>query len=51
MTGLDHVQVGEMVEFVDSGLTGMALNLEAEQVGCIFLEMIILFNKMTLYVL
>jgi proton translocating ATP synthase F1 alpha subunit len=35
VTGLDNVQVGEMVEFVSKGLTGMALNLEAEQVGCI----------------
>lgn len=24
-----------MIEFVSSGLTGMALNLESEQVGCI----------------
>jgi len=35
VTGLQNVQVGEMVEFVSKGLTGMALNLEAEQVGCI----------------
>jgi len=35
VTGLENIQVGEMVEFVGKGLTGMALNLESEQVGCI----------------
>ena len=35
VTGLEHIQVGEMVEFISKGLTGMALNLESEQVGCI----------------
>lgn len=35
VTGLKNVKVGEMVEFVNKGLTGMALNLESEQVGCI----------------
>jgi len=35
VTGLDQIQVGEMVEFIGTDLTGMALNLETEQVGCI----------------
>ena len=35
VTGLDNIQVGEMVEFIGKGLNGMALNLESEQVGCI----------------
>jgi len=35
VTGLNKIQVGEMVEFISKGLTGMALNLESEQVGCI----------------
>jgi F-type H+-transporting ATPase subunit alpha len=35
VTGLEDVQAGEMVSFEDSGLTGMVLNLETEQVGCI----------------
>jgi proton translocating ATP synthase F1 alpha subunit len=35
VTGLDKIQVGEMVEFIGKGLNGMALNLESEQVGCI----------------
>ena len=30
--GLDNVQAGEMVEF-DGGVKGMALNLEADNVG------------------
>ena len=32
--GLDQVQAGEMVEF-DSGLSGMALNLETDNVGVV----------------
>ncbi len=32
--GLDKVQFGEMVEF-DSGIKGMALNLEADNVGVV----------------
>lgn len=32
--GLKHVQAGEMVEF-DSGLRGMALNLENDNVGVV----------------
>ncbi len=32
--GLDHVQAGEMVEF-DNGTKGMALNLEADNVGVV----------------
>ena len=32
--GLDNVQAGEMVEFVD-GSKGMALNLESENVGVV----------------
>jgi F-type H+-transporting ATPase subunit alpha len=32
--GLDNVQAGEMVEF-ESGVTGMALNLEADNVGVV----------------
>jgi len=35
VSGLKDIKVGEMVEFVNKGLTGMALNLESEQVGCI----------------
>lgn len=35
VTGLESVQVGEMVEFLGKNLKGMALNLETEQVGCI----------------
>jgi F-type H+-transporting ATPase subunit alpha len=35
VTGLENIQVGEMVEFINKQLTGMALNLETEQVGCI----------------
>ena len=32
--GLDNVQAGEMVEF-DGGIKGMALNLEADNVGVV----------------
>src|SRR3546814_14633791 len=32
--GLDNVQAGEMVEFAN-GVTGMALNLEADNVGVV----------------
>ena len=32
--GLDNVQAGEMVEF-PNGIKGMALNLEADNVGCV----------------
>ena len=32
--GLDQVQAGEMVEFTN-GIKGMALNLEADNVGCV----------------
>ena len=32
--GLDNVQAGEMVEF-DGGIKGMALNLEADNVGAV----------------
>src|SRR5687767_10071484 len=32
--GLDNVQAGEMVEF-DNGVKGMALNLEADNVGAV----------------
>jgi F-type H+-transporting ATPase subunit alpha len=32
--GLDNVQAGEMVEF-DGGIKGMALNLEADNVGIV----------------
>jgi F-type H+-transporting ATPase subunit alpha len=32
--GLDNVQAGELVEF-DSGVTGMALNLETDNVGVV----------------
>src|ERR671927_1782625 len=32
--GLDNVQAGEMVEFAD-GIKGMALNLEADNVGVV----------------
>ena len=35
ITGLNNVQVGEMIMFVESNLTGMALNLETDSVGCI----------------
>jgi F-type H+-transporting ATPase subunit alpha len=34
-SGLESIQMGEMVQFIGKGLTGMALNLESEQVGCI----------------
>uniref|UniRef100_A0A7S2R915 ATP synthase subunit alpha n=2 Tax=Stramenopiles TaxID=33634 RepID=A0A7S2R915_9STRA len=33
--GLDKVQAGEMVEFVNAGLKGMALNLENDNVGVV----------------
>ena len=33
--GLDKVQAGEMVEFVKSGIKGMALNLENDNVGIV----------------
>jgi len=33
--GLDNVQAGEMVEF-SSGIKGMALNLESDNVGVVF---------------
>ena len=36
--GLDNVQAGEMVEFED-GSKGMALNLENDNVGVVFLVM------------
>jgi F0F1-type ATP synthase alpha subunit len=32
--GLDNIQAGEMVEF-PGGIRGMALNLEADNVGCV----------------
>ena len=32
--GLDNIQAGEMVEF-PSGIRGMALNLEIDNVGCL----------------
>ena len=32
--GLDNVQAGELVEF-PGGIKGMALNLEADNVGCV----------------
>src|SRR4028118_1268982 len=32
--GLDNIQAGEMVEF-PGGIQGMALNLEADNVGCV----------------
>jgi F-type H+-transporting ATPase subunit alpha len=32
--GLDNVQAGELVEF-EGGVTGMALNLESDNVGCV----------------
>jgi flagellar biosynthesis/type III secretory pathway ATPase len=35
VTGLEAVQVGEMVDFIGKNIKGMALNLENEQVGCI----------------
>lgn len=35
VTGLHNVQVGEMVLFSESNLTGMALNLEKDSIGCI----------------
>jgi len=33
--GLNNVQAGEMVEFVNSGIKGMALNLENDNVGVV----------------
>jgi len=33
--GLDNVQAGEMVEFTSSGVRGMALNLERDNVGVV----------------
>jgi F-type H+-transporting ATPase subunit alpha len=33
--GLDNVQAGEMVEFPSAGVKGMALNLEADNVGVV----------------
>jgi F-type H+-transporting ATPase subunit alpha len=35
ISGLPHVRVGEMVEFVGENIFGMALNLEKDRVGCI----------------
>ena len=36
--GLNKIQAGEMVEF-SSGVSGMALNLENDNVGVVFLVM------------
>ena len=33
--GLQNVMAGELVEFPASGMTGMALNLETDNVGCV----------------
>ena len=33
--GLQNVMMGEMVSFPSAGLTGMALNLETDNVGCV----------------
>jgi F-type H+-transporting ATPase subunit alpha len=35
--GLDNVQAGEMVEF-ENGVRGMALNLEADNVGIVIFK-------------
>merc|ERR1719199_1871584 len=35
VSGLDKVQAGEMVEFSNTGLRGMALNLENDNVGIV----------------
>src|SRR6056297_2106341 len=35
--GLSHVEYNELIEF-DSGLMGIALNLEADNVGAVLLE-------------
>ena len=37
MFGLNEVQAGEMVEFSRSGVKGMALNLETDNVGIVVL--------------
>ena len=37
MFGLNDVQAGEMVEFSRSGVKGMALNLETDNVGIVVL--------------
>jgi F-type H+-transporting ATPase subunit alpha len=46
--GLDEVQAGEMVEF-ESGVKGMALNLEADNVGIVIFGDDRQFVKVTLY--
>jgi F-type H+-transporting ATPase subunit alpha len=33
--GLEHVQAGELIEFPSSGVTGMVLNLEEDNVGAV----------------
>ncbi|MGD8414665.1 MAG: F0F1 ATP synthase subunit alpha [Candidatus Latescibacterota bacterium] len=33
--GLGNVQAGELIEFTESGVTGMVLNLEEDNVGCV----------------
>ena len=33
--GLTNIQAGELIEFTDSGVTGMALNLEEDNVGAV----------------
>ena len=42
--GLDQVQAGELVEF-DGGVKGMALNLETDNVGIVFLAMTAALKK------
>jgi len=33
--GLSNVQAGELIEFTKSGVTGMVLNLEEDNIGCV----------------
>jgi len=33
--GLNNVQAGELIEFTKSGVTGMVLNLEEDNIGCV----------------
>jgi F-type H+-transporting ATPase subunit alpha len=35
VAGLPNVRVGEMIEFIDKNIFGMALNLEGDRIGCI----------------
>ena len=46
--GLDNVQAGELVEF-PGNITGMALNLEEDNVGCYFQNKYDLYDRYFLF--